>query len=70
MDAIKIGDKVTWRAGGKSTSGARSLRIGIANCKVLEIGESEKGEPAAMLQLPAQMGSQTVGALMADIYVD
>ena len=67
---IKVGDTVTWRAGGKPSKGTGSMPIGIANCQVLEIGEAEGGKPAAMIKLPHPMGPQPVGAILADLYVD
>lgn len=51
---IAKGDIVTWRQG-KSRMGIKSkgMPLGIAGCKVLDIGETATREPAAMLRLPA-----------------
>lgn len=48
---IQVGDTVVWRDGKRK--GGRNEPLGIANCKVLELGEAENGEPAARLKLPA-----------------
>lgn len=69
---IKVGDVVTWRSGKSSRKpGSRGEPIGIANCRVLELGEAEgTGAPAAKLKLPAVMGGDEVGALVADLEQD
>jgi hypothetical protein len=48
---IKTGDIVTWRQG-KSRLGIKAMPLGIANCKVLDVGETATGAAAAMLRLP------------------
>lgn len=71
MTTIKVGDTVTWRHG-KSKS-KRNLPLGIAGCKVLEIGVGEDGEPAAKLKLPPFFGSLTADACngyVADLEVE
>lgn len=78
---INVGDVVTWRSGKSKTK--VGLPIGIANCKVVELGHAPGGEPAAMIQLPqVLLGgsvmasklerdgldlSQPVGVLIADL---
>jgi hypothetical protein len=60
MSKVQVGDLVTWRKAGRP--GFEPL--GIANCKVIELGESEGGEPAALIEA---MGQQ-VGALIRDLH--
>jgi hypothetical protein len=41
MEKIQVGDVVTWRP--------KPNALAIAGCKVLELGETETGQPAAEL---------------------
>jgi hypothetical protein len=62
---INVGDTVTWRRAG---SPSESLDpIGVAGCTVVKLGESEDGEPAALI---AVLGGGTCGALLADLHKD
>lgn len=60
---IKPGDVVTWRSAAKP--GSRNVPLGVANCRVLELGESEDGRPAAKIKA---MG-QEIGALLSDLHI-
>jgi len=62
---IKVGDTVTW---GKAHAASKGLDpLGVAGCKVVKLGESEDGEPAALI---AVFGGGTCGALLADLHKD
>lgn len=79
MTTVNVGDIVTWRSG-KSRLGIKSKPLGIANCTVIDIGETATREPAAMLRLPkmfdevlAKQGLRPdwgVAALVADLEKD
>lgn len=60
---VKVGDVVTWRGKAKSD---KYEPLGVANCKVLEIGETSDGEPAALIEA---LGQQ-VGARLSDLYLE
>jgi len=47
---IEVNDIVIWRSG-KSTS-KTILPIGVANCKVVQLGEGPSGEACAQITLP------------------
>ena len=53
---IEVGDIVTWRSAPNA--------LGIANCKVLKLGEDEHGNPAALIDA---LGQQA-GALIAHLH--
>ncbi len=60
---IKVGDTVTW---GKAHAASKGLDpLGVPGCKVVKLGESEDGEPAAWI---AVVGGGTCGALLADLH--
>ncbi len=62
---IKVGDTVTW---GKAHAASKGLDpLGVPGCKVVKLGESEDGEPAALI---AVFGGGTCGALLADLHKD
>lgn len=64
--SIAVGSVVTWRSG-KSRVGRTGMPIGIANCRVLQLGESDDGDPAARIKLPPVFHGEVVGALIADL---
>ncbi len=66
---IKKGDMVIWRQG-KSRVGRRHMPLGIANCEVLDFGETAEGEPAVALRLPPIFNSEQVNALVSDLEKD
>jgi hypothetical protein len=47
---IKVGDTVLWRPG--KSRRRTGLPIGIANCKVVKLGETASGVEAALIKLP------------------
>jgi len=56
---------VTW---GKAHAASKGLDpLGVPGCKVVKLGESEDGEPAALI---AVFGGGTCGALLADLHKD
>jgi hypothetical protein len=55
---IQVGDFVTWR------SAENPNALGFTGCQVLELGESEDGQPAARLNL-GRFG--VANALIADL---
>ncbi len=62
---IKVGDTVPW---GKAHAASKGLDpLGVPGCKVVKLGESEDGEPAALI---AVFGGGTCGALLADLHKD
>ena len=62
---IKVGDTVTWK---KAATPSKDLDpFGIAGCKVVKLGKSENGEPAALIEV---FGGGTCGALLADLQKD
>jgi hypothetical protein len=66
--SIKVGDRVVWREG-KSKPGRKGLPMGIANCHVLEIGETADGTPAARISLPMRLPDwpDATNVLLADL---
>jgi hypothetical protein len=58
MDGFKVGDIVVWR------SAEHPNALAICNCEVLELGEDEHGNPAALINA---LGKQ-VGALIKDLH--
>ena len=62
---IKVGDTVTWRKADRPSEGLDPF--GVAGCTVVKLGESEAGEPAALI---AVLGGGTCGALLADLHKD
>jgi uncharacterized protein YijF (DUF1287 family) len=57
---MQVGDIVTWRKAGMPNA------IGVRGCKVLSLGTSEDGKPAALIEA---MG-QEVGALVEDLHLE
>jgi hypothetical protein len=49
-ERFKIGDTVIWRPG-KSKS-KTVLPIGVADCRIMDLGEGPSGEKAASIMLP------------------
>lgn len=73
--AIAVGDTVTWRQG--KSKAKRNMPLGIAGCRVIDLGEDAARRPAAMLRLPAMFDDAVrdqglnpdwgVAALVADL---
>lgn len=61
---IQVGDKVVWQ---KREPG--KLYVGIAGCKVEEIGKTADGTPAAILSHLYWPGEK-LGAPLADLHKD
>jgi hypothetical protein len=66
--AIEVGDIVTWRSG--KSKAKKNVPLGVAGCKVLELGSTERGEPAAVLKLPPFFGVDTANGYVADLEKD
>ena len=67
---LQVGDVVTWRDGKRHAG--RNEPLGIANCKILELGVAEDGAPAARLRLPAVFSAgykqlEEANAYLADL---
>jgi hypothetical protein len=60
---VQEGDIVTWRS---QSCRPDFMPLGIANCRVLKIGRTEKGEPAARIMLPAPFNCEA-GALLDEL---
>jgi plastocyanin len=58
---VKVGDVVTWRNAEKPHA------LGFTGCKVLELGHTEDGRPAAKLDL-GHLGE--ANALVSDLTVE
>jgi hypothetical protein len=61
-DAVKVGDRVTWK------SGKNPHALAITGCLVLALGETDDGRPAATVRL--ERFDTEANALVADLTVE